>query len=292
MIVLTLLVRDEEDILEANLDFHLSMGVDFVIATDHRSADGTRSILERYQRAGYLRMICEETEAYEQSRWVTSMARMAYAMGASWVINGDADEFWWPMQGDLTRALAAVPAAYDVVLARRRDFPPVRNPSLGRFWERMVYRDSESFNLLGEPLPAKVCHRARADVSVAQGNHSVSAKGLGLTLDDGRIEILHFPLRTFGQFERKIVNGGSAYDAPGAPPGVGGTWRHAYLLHKAGRLPELYEQRVLDRRRLTERLAAGQVAEDTRLRQVLSRVTRTYPPTRSGRRLPSRNLGR
>ena len=124
MIVLTLLVRDEEDILEANLEFHLSMGVDFVIATDHRSADRTRSILERYQRAGYLHVIREDTEAYEQSSWVTSMARMAYAMGASWVINGDADEFWWPVQRDLARTLASVPKTYDVVRC-----PPFRFPT-------------------------------------------------------------------------------------------------------------------------------------------------------------------
>ena len=49
-IVMTMLVRDEEDILDAQLAFHLNAGVDFVIATDHRSEDGTTEILERYAR--------------------------------------------------------------------------------------------------------------------------------------------------------------------------------------------------------------------------------------------------
>ena len=51
-LVMTLLVRDEADIVDAQIAFHLAAGVDFVIATDNRSEDGTTRILERYERAG------------------------------------------------------------------------------------------------------------------------------------------------------------------------------------------------------------------------------------------------
>jgi hypothetical protein len=36
-LVMTLLVRDEQDILADNLDFHLAQGVDEVIVTDNGS---------------------------------------------------------------------------------------------------------------------------------------------------------------------------------------------------------------------------------------------------------------
>ena len=49
-LVMTLLVRDEADIVDAQIAFHLDAGVDFVVATDNRSEDGTTAILERYAR--------------------------------------------------------------------------------------------------------------------------------------------------------------------------------------------------------------------------------------------------
>ena len=37
-LVQTLVVRDEVDIVDAQIAYHLNAGVDFVIATDHESA--------------------------------------------------------------------------------------------------------------------------------------------------------------------------------------------------------------------------------------------------------------
>ena len=51
-LVMTLLARDEADVIESWLSFHLNAGADFVVATDNRSEDGTTEILERYAREG------------------------------------------------------------------------------------------------------------------------------------------------------------------------------------------------------------------------------------------------
>ena len=94
---MTLLVRNEEDIIRENIKFHLSQGVGFFIVTDNRSVDGTADILKEYEAKGILRYIYEDSNQFDQHIWVTQMAVMAYTeLGANWVINNDADEFWWP----------------------------------------------------------------------------------------------------------------------------------------------------------------------------------------------------
>ena len=66
-LVMTLLARDEEDIVASWLDFHLNAGVDFVVATDNRSNDGTTEILERYEREGHVHLIREPGRTFART---------------------------------------------------------------------------------------------------------------------------------------------------------------------------------------------------------------------------------
>ena len=80
-LVLTLLCRDEADILESMLRFHFDQGVDQVIATDNGSVDGSLEILQCFERKGRLRLLQEPQHNHDQAIWVTRMARMAMAIG-------------------------------------------------------------------------------------------------------------------------------------------------------------------------------------------------------------------
>ncbi|MEI8227704.1 MAG: glycosyltransferase family 2 protein [Planctomycetota bacterium] len=269
-IVMTLLVRDEEDILDHNLRYHLAQGVDFFIVMDHMSTDGTPEILDAYRRAGVAEVIPQKHAGYLQGQWVTSMARRAAVHhGADWVINNDADEFWWPLHGDLRSTLARVPDRFGGVAVARHNFQPLAD-STGSFLDRMVHRDAVSTNNLGEPLPGKVCHRGHPEVIVSQGNHGAIVPGRQSLFQEPVIEILHFPMRSLKQFENKIALGGRAYEmSPELGAGTGSTWRSLFTTLKREGLERHYESACLAPDGIARMIQEGALVRDERLRNFM-----------------------
>jgi glycosyltransferase involved in cell wall biosynthesis len=263
-LVMTLLVRDEQDIIAEHLDYHLAQGVDEVIVTDNGSEDATLDILREYESRRVARIILEPSDDYSQGKWVTRMARMAASeLGADWVINSDADEFWWPRSGTLASTFEGLGAEVGVVVARRTNFVPQPEDTRA-FWDRMTVRERESLNPVGKPLPPKLAHRAHPEIEVVQGNHRVRGPDLGERLDDDTVEILHFPMRSYAQFENKIVKGGQAYARNRElPEKVGRTWRRLYEVWQRGELPDHYAESIVSDS------SRDDLVEDTRLRDYL-----------------------
>lgn len=267
-LVMTLLVRDEADILDAHLAFHLNAGVDFVIAMDHRSSDGTTEILESYEHDGYLRLIRQPALEVRQSEWVTSMARLAASdYRADWVINSDADEFWWPRASSLSEALAAVPSGYGVVYAPMCYFLPASGD--GELFERMTLRllqPAPINNPLSRYRPSlKAAHRGNVSVRVRLGNHDVEGGGRPLS-GWHPLELLHFPDRSPEQFARKYANTIESWPHGGRKPG-------AFVLAAHGAVEREGARRGFQELVLANRVLAGgssaPAVRDTRLRDAL-----------------------
>jgi len=276
-LVMTLLARDEADIIGANIDFHLAHGVDFIIATDNLSVDGTTEILRGYERLGVLHYIYQADDNHAQFRWVTHMARLARTeFGADWIINNDADEFWYPERGSLKDVLAAVPPSFEALAVARVNFPPRPMTEQDFFANTMVFRERQSLNALGQPLPGKMCHRAFADIEVAQGNHGARRRGQPLTAGTVPITILHFPMRSYRQFVNKISKGAPAYERNPDLAGQGTTWRYLYEIHKAVGLESWWRERVLDDPMIERGQADGTLVHDDRLRKFFA--GRSFPP--------------
>ena len=268
-VVMTLLVRDEEDALRANIEFHRAQGVDFFIITDNKSEDATTAIAKEYEAAGLAHYILETDDDYNQSAWVTRMAKLAATeFGADWVINNDADEFWWPRRGDLKSTFAAVAANANVLVAQRHDFVPVVDER-GAFYHDMVIRKRVSLNTKGKPLPPKVAHRGDPEVLVPQGNHWAELSVPEVVADE-LIDIFHFPIRSYAQFTNKIIKGGQAYERNKSQgKNVGGTWRTLYKEYQKNGLVDFYRKQSMSARQLEEGLRTNELVSDRRLSDYL-----------------------
>ncbi len=263
-VVMTLLVRDEADIVAAVVEHHLAAGVGLVVATDNGSVDGTAEILAAYQDAGVLELHHEPAHDYRQAEWVTRMARRAAAVhGADWVVNADADEFLWAPD-PLPEVFAAVRGGGVVV---PRDNLVAAPDATGSWVHRLVLRDELSLSPRGTRIGPKFCHVGDPDVSVAYGNHTAEGPRIGPPESAHPLRMLHVPDRGAEQYRRKIRNGGSAYAANTVVSAeVGWHWREDYARLHDGTFDETYASRQTT---LAERVSRGELVPDTRLRDRL-----------------------
>ena len=270
---MTLLVRDEADIVDSQIAFHLHAGVDFVVAMDNGSQDGTTEVLERYAQAGYAHVMREPGDVMWQAEWVTNLARLAATeFGADWVINSDADEFWWPRAGSLKETLATVPARYGVVRGCWRHFVP-RLDDGAFFAERMTVRLRAPANPADKATVfhahQKVAHRAHPNVVIEDGNHNAYAPGLDPIRAWHPLEVLHFSFRSVAQLEQK-AQGGWVRNPIREPTLHVRRLDEAFREH---RLQEFYDSFAVRDDALKQGLADGRLTMDTRLRNALRELS-------------------
>lgn len=247
-LILTVMVRDEVDIIAAMVEHHMAQGVDLIIATDNGSIDGTTEILQAYADVGAVDLHHDPVHRKHQHSVVTGMARRARTeYAADWVINADADEFWVPRDRNLTLrdALEHTPLhlnAFTVPVVNMVGPPALR----GSFIDRLLWRDCRtveclrSVGLHAHPTDNAV-HRGDPGIVIAQGNHFVSLRSNGRPAGPYQIEVLHFPWRSWDQFRRKVVNAGLAYESnPDLRPSKNHHGRADYDRYKADRLFEAF----------------------------------------------------
>lgn len=251
-IVMTMMVRDEIDIIVPVVEYHLAQGVDLFIVTDNGSVDGTADVLKRYADLGVVELHHDPMHRKQQGTVVTQMARRAFTEhGADWVINGDADEFLVPLDRQLSvrEALEHTPvslAAFTVPVVNLVSTPAERGSGI----DRLVWRDTRTTEQLiavgirAQPTPNAI-HVGNADITVAQGNHFVSLKSEGQPDPAYSMEVLHLPWRSWSQFEQKVLHAGRAYEAsPNLRPSKNHHGMADYRRALEGRLREAFSLRL------------------------------------------------
>jgi hypothetical protein len=284
-LIMTLLVRDEEDIVRENIEFHLRKGVDFIIATDNGSVDGTRDILEEYERKGVLLLIDEQGRDMNQPAWVNRMARIARQQYAADVIfHCDADEFWYPRSGNLRDEILSrsedilTVELINVPLAKRQGYE--RYPEDTRFAvvcpiEPTDYQaQTADNNLYLFRYPGKVIFKTKKKLlEVSHGNHRISNEDDSITEGiSSDIKIYHYPVRSRKGFLSKVVNSGSSLERNKKQrKSKRGSFhlKRWYEMHKRGLLDREYDKTLLDEGDVKNLLHEGRI-EEFDFRQIAS----------------------
>lgn len=274
MLTMTLMVRDEGDIIRPMVEHSLAQGVDKLIVTDNGSVDGTAEYLDDLARGDdRIDLRHDPVHKKQQYQVVTGMARDAKTRyGADWVINADADEFWLPVAPGATLADVLSELSPAVRTAQVAVWDMTGAPAWeGSGLHRLVYRDVRDLDTLrSKGLHAhstdNVIHVGDEGVEVAQGNHFVNLKPGAPVPPELRVEVLHLPWRSWAQFERKVSNAGAAYDAnPNLQPSPNHHGMREYLRWKVGVLLATYVLRHPDGEALDEGIESGALIPDHRL---------------------------
>jgi hypothetical protein len=201
------------------------------------------------------------------------MARLAATEhGADWVVNSDADEFWWPRGASLSDVLAAVPERYGTVSAFLRVFVP--RPGDEPFAERMTARFSALAPIhdpgsLYKPI-RKVIHRAHPEIQLTRGNHALVDSPFAPLRGWFPVEVFHFPLRTPEQAAHKAELQRAAWQHIERAPTA--YHRNMFDALRTGKIRDYYDALVVGDDELERGRAEGRLVVDERLRDALRAV--------------------
>lgn len=196
IVAMTLLTKNEGDILEKFLMFNKNSGVDFFVVTNNGSTDNTAAIIEKYQKLGWIKQVFDYNGTFDQVLLVDRMNKWIIKNSdADWVVNSDTDEFWVCTSGNLKEYLSK--RTENLVRVKVYNVIPLdqSNSMSNRMYvfdpEKI---DSRAFSIYSRSFP-KVIYRAKDYISISQGNHDVKLFNKSICIAND-IMIMHYAVRS------------------------------------------------------------------------------------------------
>ena len=287
MIVMTILVKNEIDIIESNIKVHASLGVDAFVIMDNGSTDGTRELLSKLQN-NYDITIIDEKGLYSQSKWMTRLAKIAKEKyNASWVINNDADEFWLPQNGKSLKEILNFNGSvitchrYNVVLTSDCEhfFDSIYRVDSPIFYRKEIQEQSEKVSIVLAKNSPKVIVNPKGLIKVRGGNHKAlhirNIKDYFKAYDKIKrfkdIVVYHYPIRSYEQFEKNIINRKNLLES-GTKVRMGPHYRRWVKIYNEGNLKNEFDKIVLNQTEIDVLQKYGIIKKDTLARDIIKGV--------------------
>ena len=204
-ISMTMIVKNEEDIIEQNIRFHAAIGVDNFIILDNGSTDNTLDILKKLSSEYEIILEYDSSLTFKQKKWTTKLTKKAKKLfNPDWIINNDADEFWIPTSADSLKdvlnfkgSVLQVPRSnmilYDGINSWMESEYRVANQILNR-------ENYDTINIILGKIGRKVIVNPYGYMQTNSGNHSAEHIAFWKKQEFKDIHIYHYPIRSYQQF--------------------------------------------------------------------------------------------
>jgi hypothetical protein len=244
-LVMGYIIRNEAEMIEANIRMHAQFGIDAFIVFDHLSDDATPEIIHQLASEFPIFYQRKTDKLYKQCEWSTEIVHLAKSKyKADWVIVNDADEFWIPRSGsDLKAGLNN--NCYVGRVNRFNMLPNAEQLNNGTYHliDKIVANPVTYFDTnqtIAQPTREllgiqrlKLIVRPQGLLRMKPGNHRADHLGMRHKFDADSIRILHYPIRSIRQLEKKLRLQGETYaaqlDLRKLKEGTGGPHLHRLL---------------------------------------------------------------
>ena len=189
--------RNEADIIKANLQHHLALGLAGIVLFDNMSDDGTGEIARSVPGA----RVFDDPSPYDQASKNRRMTELAMGFGAEWVLTIDADEFWYPTRSDsIPQAVASASArGWDMfrVPGYSHSCSAWDDPSQADPVRRLRWRST------AQNRNSKVAFRCAPGRWAAVGNEQCSDSVARPPIQRD-LWLRHYPVRSLSHFTMKV----------------------------------------------------------------------------------------
>jgi hypothetical protein len=314
MIVLATTTWNSITVIETFLAHYRKLGIDRVMVMDFDSTDGTVEALTSAEWQGFVeRVPYPGIAGLDSSNIFLSRAKRKYDAG-TWCLFCDPDELLITSSMTVNEAqLLRVLEASDLVTIPRFNVTgPLsiaradrsRLSALGDLTlriDRRCIRDIAvdiTRSTLDPPwiftaIPGKVLVRLDATASIGDGDHTAVVSSNAAALAPEGMYLLHYPLRSFGEFQEKIRLATIDFAANAdLPPHYGWQIRRWLELSKSGRLYDEYLQQFIRDEDLDRMVGDGTLALDQTVRIFNQETDAPRPATkRKPQRPPASSRG-
>jgi len=222
-IVAIISVRDEVELISANIDYHLSIGFKGVVVADILSSDGTSKKLENYYdnpKVTVVKAPSQDTEVFDWRKVLVEIAKKTYQ--PDFISHIDPDEFLYSPKFE---NLDSVAFTHDQLTINRFNCPSglekdfvapasmrdmdhlnvVRYPTPDVFNQKNS-SDSAAW-LFTQVMPKLICRSEKIERFIGGSHSAVDQFGQELQgITSSSFAFIHFPFTTYERFLRKVKN--------------------------------------------------------------------------------------